>query len=277
MGGTFFDGFSENEPTRKCLIFAGEAGYELLLRRGASFKWPINPDNAIVADQYTYECKGKSLILDNPQGMANVKDIINTVKPDIVFFDSFISFHEKDTNKNVDMKPIYRELSNMAREFFIAIVLNHHSRKRTSKERALLLDQDDAMGAAALNQFAALMIGIEHDISDKDTLQVRPLKSWGRYFKSFSYKITEDLYGRSVIETNLDLEDKTGSSARVAVWNYLIDHFCTDQWFTASEINLAEIKGDVSERQLKTIFQEFVKTGRLNKKGSTKNTEYSLA
>ena len=43
IGGNIFDGFAEDEPVRKSLILAGEAGYELLLRRGASMKWAINP------------------------------------------------------------------------------------------------------------------------------------------------------------------------------------------------------------------------------------------
>jgi len=277
IGGTFFDGVAENEPPRKCLVFASEAGYELLLRRGAIFKWPVNPDNAIVADQYKYECNGIPLMLDNPQGIENIKDIIYSVKPDIVFFDTFGFFHDKDENKGIDMKPIMRLLTDIARDLYIAIVLNHHSRKRTSKERALMLNQDDVIGSSVFNRLVSLIIGIEPISAEEKILQVRPLKTWFKAFNIFNYKIGEDLYGHSVIETNLAPEDRSGSSSRIAVWNYLVDTFRQDEWFTASQIVLSEIEGNVSERQLKTIFQEFVRTGKLNKRGSTKNTEYSLA
>ena len=277
IGGTFFDGVAEDEPPRKCLIFAAEAGYELLLRRGASFKWNINPDNVIVANQYSYESKGKSLMLDDPQGMENVRDIIKTVKPDIVFFDTFGSFHEKDENKSTDMKPILRYLTDIAREFYIAIVLNHHSRKRTSKERALMLSQDDVIGSSIFNRLVSLIIGIEPISDGEKILQVRPLKSWFRAFDIFTYKIGEDLYGHSVIETNLAPDDRNGGNSRIAVWNYLTDAFRPGEWFTASQIFLSEIEGDVSERQLKTVFQEFVRAGKLAKRGATSNTEYSLA
>ncbi|MBR2207267.1 MAG: AAA family ATPase, partial [Synergistaceae bacterium] len=277
MGGTFFDGIAENEPPRKCLIFASEAGYELLLRRGAIFKWPVNPNNVIVADQYKYECKGISLMLDNPQGIENIKDIIYTVKPDIIFFDTFGFFHDKDENKGTDMKPIMRLLTDIARDLYIAIVLNHHSRKRTSKERALMLNQDDVIGSSVFNRLVSLIIGIEPISVEEKVLQVRPLKTWFKAFNIFNYKIGEDLYGHSVIETNLAPEDKSGGGSRIAVWNYLVDTFRQGEWFTASQIILSEIEGNVSERQLKTIFQEFVRAEKLNKRGATSNTEYSIA
>ena len=273
IGGTFFDGLIENEPPRKCLIFAAEAGYELLLRRGASFKWQINPDNAIVADQYRYECQGKSLMLDDPLGMENVKDIINTVKPDIVFFDTFPSFHERDENKASEMKPIIRQLTDIARSLNPAIVLNHHSRKRSSKDRALSLNQDDVIGSSIFNRLIGLIIGIEPVSNEEKILQVRTLKTWFRTFSPFNYKISEDLYGHSVIETNLAPDDN-GNSSRVAVWNYLIDNFKQGEWFSASQIVLSEISENVSERLLKKIFQEFMRTGKLIKRGGT---QYSLA
>ena len=50
MGGNIFDGFLEDEPVRRSLILAGEAGYELLLRRGASMRWAVNPQNVKVLD-----------------------------------------------------------------------------------------------------------------------------------------------------------------------------------------------------------------------------------
>jgi len=278
MGGIFFDGIAENEPPRKCLVFAAEAGYEMLLRRGASFKWPINPDNVIVADQYKYESQGKSLMLDDIEegkGLDNVKDIIKAVNPDIVFFDTFPSFHESDENKATEMKPIMRYLTTITRDKNIAVVLNQHSRKRTAKERTLLLNQDDVIGSSILNRLVGLIIGIEHVQGDEENLQVRPLKSWFRSFRPFNFKIAEDIYGHSVIETNLDPEDSGGS--RVAVWNYLVDNFNPGEWFSIGQIALSEIDGNVSERMLRKIISELVRANKLTKRGENKGTEYSVA
>ena len=279
IGGTIFNGLAEDEPPRKCLIFAAEAGYELLVRRGASFKWHINSKNVKVADQYKFECKGKSLMLDDTQGLKNVIAIIEKEKPKIVFFDTFGSFHEADENKSVEIKPIIRALTDIARRFYIAIVLNHHSRKRAAKDRTLELNQDDVIGSSIFNRLVALIIGIEplsDDDDEEKVLKVRRLKSWFRGFKPFTYKITRDLYGHSMVETNLSTQDSYGS--RDAVWNYIQNNFDIGEWFSASQIDSNEIDFDekISERLLRKIITELVNTGKLKKKGENKGTQYSF-
>ena len=99
VGGSIFDGVTDNEPVRKCLIFSGEARYEMMIRRGAQTKWRINPDNVQVADHYKFESSDKSIMLDDPEGWKNILRVIELCKPDIIFWDLFMSFHEKDENK----------------------------------------------------------------------------------------------------------------------------------------------------------------------------------
>ena len=72
IGGTVFDGFAEDEPERKCLILAGEAGYELLTRRAASTKWGIKSKNVKVVDQYEFETKDIPIMLDDKEGWDNL-------------------------------------------------------------------------------------------------------------------------------------------------------------------------------------------------------------
>ena len=274
VGGSFFDGFVENEPRSRSLIFAAEAGYDMLIRRGASFKWPIIPKNALVANQFDYERKGETLMLDDEQGWKNVKYLIDFKKPDIVFFDSFGMFFDKDENKSVDMKPICRQLANLAHEFNISITLIHHTRKRTPKERVLSLSQDDVIGTSIFNRYVALIIGIEPMQDDEKTLLVKPLKSWFSTFMPFTYKITEDIYGHSTVE--VDLAPEGVNSSHIAVWNYLRETFRGGEWFSISQVNLSEISGDVSTRQLRRIFASFVTKGKMSKRGENKGTEYSL-
>ena len=284
MGGTFFDGFVEDEPPRKCLIFAGEAGYELLLRRGASLKWPINPNLVKVVDQYKFESNNESIMLDEPEGLINIKRIIDMVKPDIIFFDTVMSFHSKDENKATDMKPIIRELNDIARENNIAIVLNHHSRKRTAKERSLSLNQDDVIGSSIFNRLVSLIIGIEPYEKnnengttlekDKGALLVRPLKTWFSTFMPFTYKITEDINGHSVMETDLSPEGAGISS--VAVWNYLQKTFTPGEWFSLPSLILSDIEGSPPIWQVRRIINDLVKKKKIRKRGATKSLEYSL-
>ena len=109
---------------------------------------------------------------------------------------------------------------------------------------------------------------------DESTLLVRPLKTWFSSFMPFTYRITEDLDGNTVMET--DLAPATVNNSRIAVWNYLISAFDIDEWFSIQQIEIGEIKSNVTSRQIRTILNEFVKTGKLEKRGETKGSEYCI-
>ena len=274
IGGSIFDGFADNEPARKCLIFAGEAGFELMIRRGAAMKWAIYPPNVKVVDQYTFESSDNSVMLDDSEGWLNTLSIVRLCKPDIIFWDSFMSFHERDENKATEMKPIIKKLNDLARNFNCAVVLVHHSRKRTAKERSLSLNQDDVIGSSVFNRIVGLIIGIEPMKEDEKTLLVRPLKTWFSAFMPFTYRITEDLDGNTIMQ--MDLAPATVNNSKIAVWNYLISTFEIGEWFSLSDIVISEITPAVTLRQVKRILADFTKTGKLDKQGSTKGMEYSL-
>ena len=274
IGGSIFDGFAEDEPSRVSLILAGEAGYELLTRRGASMKWPINPNNVNVLDQYEAEIKDIPIMLDNPEGWLNVLRLVDMYKPDIVFFDTFSSFHEGDENKAMEMKPLIKKMATLARDNNIAVVPIHHSRKRLAKDRSLSLNQDDVIGSSIINRLVGLIIGIEPMKEDEKLLLVHSLKSWFSPFMPFTYTLKENIYGGTTIQT--DLAPASVNNSKIAVWNYLRTNFTSDEWFAKSQIIASEIEGNVSEWQLKRILTEFVKTGKLQKRGATKFSEYSF-
>ena len=275
IGGSVFDGFAEDEPVRKCLILAGEAGYELLIRRGAAMQWPINPQQVKVIDQYEAEIKNISVMLDDSEGWENILRLVKLHNPDIVFIDTLSSFHEKDENKATDMKPIIKRLSSLARDKNIAVVPVHHSRKRLAKDRALSLNQDDVIGSSIINRLVGLIVGIEPMKDDEKSLLVRPLKSWFSTFMPFTYTLKEGLYGGTIVQT--DLAPASVNNSKIAVWNYLRSNFALNEWFTKSQIIPSEIEGHVTEWHLKRILTDFVKTGKLQKRGATKFSEYSLA
>ncbi len=275
IGGSVFDGFAEDEPQRTCLILAGEAGYELLTRRGASMKWPINPENVKVLDQYEAETKNIPVMLDDSEGWQNILRAVDMCNPDILFIDTFSSFHERDENKATEMKPIIKKLATLARDKNIAIVPVHHSRKRLAKERSLSLNQDDVIGSSIMNRLVGLIVGIEPMKEDEKLLLVRPLKSWFSSFMPFTYTLKEGFYGGTVVQT--DLAPASVNNSKIAVWNYLRQNFAPGEWFSRSQIIISEIDGNVTEHQLKRILTEFIKTGKLQKRGATKFSEYSFA
>ena len=275
IGGNIFDGFAEDEPVRKSLILAGEAGYELLLRRGASMKWAINPQHVSVLDQYEAETKDINIMLDNPEGVRNVERLVDIYKPDILFIDTFSSFHESDENKAPDMKPIIKKLAAIARQNNMAVVPVHHSRKRAAKERTLSLNQDDVIGSSILNRLVGLIIGIEPMKDNEKVLLVSPLKSWFSSFMPFTYTLKEGLYGGTTVQT--DLAPAGVNNSKNAVWFYLSTTFNKGEWFSTSQIVLSEIGGcSVADWQLRRILADFVKNGRLERRGSKKSLEYSI-
>ena len=274
IGGNIFDGFAENEPVRKSLILAGEAGYELLTRRAASMKWPLNTQNIFVLDQYEAETNNVSVMLNEDEGWLNISRLVDMYKPDILFIDTFSSFHEKDENKAPEMKPIIKKLAVLAKLYNMAIALVHHSRKRAAKERSLSLDQNDVIGSSILNRLVGLIIGIEPTKDDEKVLLVKTLKSWFSPFMPFSYTLKENLYGGTTVQ--VDLAPAVVNNSKASVWFYLKQNFEPGEWFSFSQIVLSEINGNVSEWQVRRIMYDFIKSGRLQRRGNSRNMEYSI-
>ena len=80
-------------------IFDGFADYDLLTRRAAFLKWAINPKNVKVADQHELEVADIPIMLDDTEGWNNVRRLADMYKPDVIFWDTFSSFHDSDENK----------------------------------------------------------------------------------------------------------------------------------------------------------------------------------
>ena len=195
-------------------------------------------------------------------------------KPDILFIDTLTSFHEKDENNALEMKPIIKNLALLARSYNMAVVPIHHSRKRLARERNLSLNQDDVVGSSVFNRLVGLIVGIEPMKDDEKVLLVRPLKSWFSTFMPFTFTLKQGFYGGTVVQT--DLAPASVNNSKIAVWNYLCSCFSPDEWFSASQIILSKIEGNLSERQVRRILADFVKSGKLNRKGSNKDAEYSI-
>ena len=73
-----------------------------------------------------------------------------------------------------------------------------------------------------------------------------------------------------------DLAPASVNNSRIAVWNYLQNTFAKGEWFSVGQIILSEIEGDVSERQIRSILSEFVKSGKLQTRGANRYMEYSI-
>ena len=109
---------------------------------------------------------------------------------------------------------------------------------------------------------------------DEKVLLVRPLKTWFSAFMPFTYTLKEGFYGGTVMQ--MDLAPAAVNNIKIFVWNYLVNTFSKDEWFSTSQIILSEIEGNITERQLRNILADFVKNGKLQRRGAKKTLEYAL-
>ena len=303
VGGSVFEGFAEEERPLKSLIFAGEAGPDLLFQRAYETHWDINKENIVIVGLVDAEKKNISLMLDKEDGRNNIERFIKKNKPDIIFFDTFASFHNKNENKSDDMKPIIRFLSALAKTYDIAVVLLHHTRKSPAKSKKKPITLDDAIGSSVLIRLIGVIIAIEaYSADDEDyeffsvknqsiyeaekraeakTVVVKVLKTWFREFSPFTFTIlTQDDKTRAVI----DLFPTYGERERKELQNWLLEYiqktYGKDRWFKSSEIP-AELTTDnegiiISSRHVRRLLTVMVKQGMLRKKGFARSTIYQL-
>ena len=274
-GGAIFDGFAEEPQPLISVVFAGEAGADIMIRRAAATNWPVNKEKVKIYGMIDAEKKGLSLMLDEDDGKKNIERIIKHNAPDIVFFDTLGSFHNSDENKADEMKPILRWLLVLAELYNTAIVLMHHSRKMQGKEVGRALTQDDTIGSSIFNRLVSLIISIEPTKDDEKVLLVKSLKSWFSKFMPFTYKLTQD--GDEHTKMVIDLAPAVVTEINRTKFDLelmLRDLFEPNQWFKASDVPLVAL--DITPRQLRRLLSDFVNSKKLKKRGQLKSTEYAL-
>lgn len=279
-GGSILGGFAEVEPCN-VLIFEGEAGVNMVLGRLKGASWQADKGRVHVVDLGDSLSKGIDWDLSKPQGLENFSKMIDMRRPDLVFLDSLFSFAGVDENKAVEVNPLMQDMLRIAKDKDIALVLVHHTRKRKSMERRLILNQDDAIGSSILNRSVAQLIGLQslsqlHGTEGSDEaapVLVRPLKSWYKHFKKFTFQLTESLYGKTdmVFDLNPPLANKDGD-AEDKVAEYIFETFEPGVEFKRSDVSM----DGVSDRTLKRVLSDLVKTGELKRLGSYKNAKYFI-
>ena len=113
-----------------------------------------------------------------------------------MFIDSLGIFFGGKENDNSDLIKVFRFLVRLARVHNIAIVIIHHSRKRLASEQEKPLTLDDVIGGNVIARYSHRVIVIEYNrLREANT--VTCLKSWGKFFDMFTYKVEKDFYGNN--------------------------------------------------------------------------------
>ena len=166
----------------KAVILAGETGVGLLCTRYKELGFPTHSENITVysAAMCTDE---NTLMLDTERGIANLSEILTTIKPEIVFVDTLISFASGDESDIKLMAEPVRKLTAIAQKTKTAIVLCHHFRKKKQGVQSGLT-MSEVIGTSAFTRLAALIAGIA---VDGDCRSVQCVKSWWKPFQRFDF------------------------------------------------------------------------------------------
>ena len=275
LGGVVLEGLRYNEPRRTVLYVAGESHWTTFVRRAQSVQWDATQNTLHLYDARELEQKGFPIIFESDESRGYAEKLLDKIKPDIVFFDSFSDFFYVDENKASEMKPIMSWLDDIASKRKIAVVLPHHHNKRKPSERKLDFDQDDMIGSSVMQRYASLILTLRRrTLSDgQEWIFVRCTKSRNRYPLPFAFRIEdEDEFedDRHRVTMKVQLNPDVGTTKNDKVAELIKASFDVGQWFYKREaIDLAA--GTMSARTIEYAIKDMQERGQLIDNGEKTN------
>lgn len=82
-----------------------------------------------------YVITAPRLLLDAPQDRQRLRETVAELKPALLVLDPFIRLHRTDENASKEVAPLLGYLRELQREFHLAVLLVHHVRKGSAKDR----------------------------------------------------------------------------------------------------------------------------------------------
>lgn len=189
-GGRILDGMVARSPRYKSVIMSGETGAELLDLRLKSTCWDYVRENMKTYSAVEMMTEGEHIYLNTQEGQETAAAIFYAEHPDIVFYDTLISWHSMDESKQAEMTGVYTFLLRMAKAFNCAVVVNHHTRKRPANMMSRKPTQEDVIGSSAGVRLAATVYTITAEDEDAglSKMTVSNVKSWYAKTPPFTYK-----------------------------------------------------------------------------------------
>ena len=210
VGGRILDGVVAKSPKYKTLILAGETGKKMLDKRLAKTNWGYEPKNIRVYEAIKWAKLGIPYMLNTTEGQETIAAVVELERPAVLWLDTFISFHTADESKVADMTAIFQYLLRMANYYDLAVVLNHHTRKKPSslKGEKPVYTQDDVIGSSAGIRLAnaVFIINVEQRSEGRSLQTVTNVKAWDKKVPPFSYEFIEDEEGNTDFRISFDTE-----------------------------------------------------------------------
>ena len=194
LGGKILGGMVYRSKPYKSVIMSGETGSTLLDIRQKATCWKYNKEMIHVYSSIDMGLAEIECMLNTKEGQETAIAIVSQENPDIVFYDTLISWHTIDESKQGEMTALYMFLLRMAKAFNCAVVVNHHTRKRPANLSSKKYTQEDVIGTSAGVRLASSVYVITaEDIGyGKSKMTVENVKAWDKKVPSFTYKFVDN-------------------------------------------------------------------------------------
>ncbi len=272
LGGSILDGFSDSMRPAKTLYFIGEFSANGMNHRQQTANWRYDKENLILYEIRDFLINNIPLGLSTEEGFGNIRQLIMEEKPDIVVFDSLMSFLTANESDMEQMQAAFSKLLRIADETKSAVVMVHHIRKRKTLERANRLHMDDIIGSSIITRNASVAIGIENiKVDGENWIYVSSLKSWYAPIEEFSFQVVRD--GQKVFR---GLDFNLTPKNPVANKSESIEHAVFKTYADGTEFSVADIAEETgaSESFIRKTLLEWKKSKLLKSVGKGKNISY---
>lgn len=210
LGGNILNGIVAKSPKYKSVILAGETGKRMLDKRLAATNWGYEPKNIRIYEAIKWAKLGIPYMINTVEGQATIAAVVEAERPAVLWLDTFISFHTAEESKMSEMTAVYQFMLRMASFYDMAIVLNHHTRKKPSSVNGekTKYTQDDVIGSSAGIRLAnaVYIISVEEGEAGHSVQTVRNVKSWDKKVPPFTYEFIEDADGNTDFKIGFDTE-----------------------------------------------------------------------
>ena len=276
IGGEILDGVTNYAPQKRIVFFVGELPKTTMDDRARLCRWNHDDENFIMYSRLDAAQQELALDLSDLDGVENITYIVEDERPDLVVFDTMMSFSTDDESDMKAMQKLFTRLLRIADKFKVAVALCHHIRKRKSVERACRLHLDDIVGSGIITRNAALAIGCESfkTPDGQDMVIVSSLKSWYAPLREFSFIIKRDENTNILRGIEIDLDPKLPAHNKTQnIENAVFLQRKPGDKFTAAAI--VAVTG-ASKALVTRVLGAMVEEKKLKKEGTGRDTAYSI-
>jgi RecA-family ATPase len=276
LGGEILDGYISNQKPAKVLVFNGELPMDSINERLDKISLKYKDENIIFISAIEAHKNSIPMELTSNNGKDNISKIINDIKPDLIVFDSLMNFNLGDENTQYSMYPLFSELLRLADQYRAAIVVVHHTRKKSFKELNCKNDihMDDVIGSSIITRASAVVLGLnEVELDDgEDWPYVQTLKSWFAPIEPFAFKRVKGTSANSLEELVFNFCPRFNSpNKKENILGIIRDLLSTKGTFTRAEVE-SRCKG--SRTLVLGCLSQLVKEKKLKTTGTGKDIFY---